>query len=64
MHSLLIFILGSLAMLIVWLLLAFQRSDIPIKAYFKTRDGRGVLKGIVMASVFSIGLGATVYFFQ
>lgn len=54
MTSLIEFIVVLLALLSAWLLVALRGQD--IKEYFLTKDGKGILRGIVLAVAFAVGL--------
>ena len=52
------FIMGLVGLLFVWG--AFSLRNVSIKQYFSTREGRGILKGIVIAVTFLVvGAGIT-----
>lgn len=53
MNSELMFSLSLIATLVVLMLIVFK-SPKAILEYFKTKDGKGILKGIVLAIVFSL----------
>lgn len=53
MNSELMFLLSIIATLVVMMLIVFK-SPKAILEYFKTKDGKGILKGIVLAIVFSL----------
>lgn len=53
MNSELMFSLSIIVTLVVLMLLVFK-SPKAIFEYFKTKDGKGILKGIVLAIVFSL----------
>lgn len=52
--SVLEFVGVLIALLAIWLLWSLRGRN--IKDYFSTRDGKGVLKGIVLAVTFAVGL--------
>jgi len=52
--SLIEFTVALLVVLAVWLLVALRGQN--LKEYFRTKDGKGILKGIVLAVVFAVGL--------
>lgn len=54
MDSIFEFIIVLFVLLAVWFLWSLRGQN--IKEYFRTRDGKGVLKGIVLAVVFAVGL--------
>jgi hypothetical protein len=54
MPSVIEFVIGLLVLLTVWLLWSLRGEN--IKEYFRTRDGLGILKGIVLAVGFAVGL--------
>ena len=54
MPSLMEFIVGLLVVLFVWLLWSLRGEN--LKEYFRTKDGLGILKGIVLAVGFAVGL--------
>lgn len=54
MPSLMEFIIGLLVVLAAWLLWSLRGEN--LKEYFRTKDGLGILKGIVLAVGFAVGL--------
>jgi hypothetical protein len=57
MSSSLEYVLALIVSLVVWFLWSFRgKSFSEIKSYFKSDDGLGVLKGIVIAVVFAMVL--------
>ena len=56
MLSLVEFVIALLVVLTLWLLWSLRGQS--LKEYFRTKDGKGILKGIVLAVGFAVGLAA------
>lgn len=57
MESILEYVIGLVVLLIIWMCWSL-RNVVSIKDYFSTHEGKGILKGIVMALAFAVVVGA------
>lgn len=59
MSSLQLFCYSILALAIIWTAVSFARAGVNPLEYAKTRAGKGVLKGILLALLFTLGVAGS-----